>query len=69
MLRLFRFLPRRWWSLHDWKIWKSYIHWRLETFGAYYPEGKLTRTSLAQLLRQFPSYYRWLKEMEQKRLG
>ena len=67
MFRLFRFLPTRWWSPKAWKTWGSYVHWRLETYGVYYPEGKLNAHALKQLLQQLPSYMRWLKDIDAQR--
>jgi len=67
MVRLLRFFPRRWWSLHGWRSWKSYIHWRLETYGVYTLDGKTRRGSLVKLLKQFPSYYRWLGQIDRLR--
>lgn len=63
MFRLLRFLPSRWYSLSAWKSWTSYMHWRLETFGVYYPDGKLQPPAFQKFLRQFPSYYRWLGQI------
>ncbi len=67
MIRLLRFLPTRWWSPKAWKIWRSYIHWRLETYGVYYPAGQTDKTALRSLLKQFPSYYRWLGQIDKIR--
>lgn len=39
------------------------MHWRLETFGVYYPDGKLQPPAFQKFLRQFPSYYRWLGQI------
>ena len=66
-MRLLRFLPTRWWSPAAWQGWKSYVHWRLETYGVYYPDGKLNRKTLRALLRQLPSYYRWLGQIDRLR--
>ena len=63
MIRLLSFFPTRWWSPKAWKTWKSYIHWRLETYGVYYPDGNTHRPMLRALVRQFPSYYRWLGQI------
>jgi hypothetical protein len=67
MIRLLRFLPTRWWSPKAWKTWREYIHWRLETYGVYYPAGQTDKTALRSLFKQFPSYYRWLGEMDRVR--
>jgi len=67
MIRLFRFLPTRWWSIRAWKTWTSYIHWRLETFGLYGQEASNRATARRSLRRQFPSYYRWLGEVDRIR--
>lgn len=67
MLRLIRFLPTRWWSWQAWKTWGSYVHWRLETYGVYYPGSKMNWKALRQLLRQIPSYHRWLAEIDRLR--
>ena len=64
MFRLLRFLPRRWWSPAAWKTWQSYLHWRLETYGVYYPAGEKNPRALGSLLHQLPSYLRWLKELD-----
>ncbi len=64
MFRLFRFLPTHWWRPSAWKTWWTYVHWRLETYGVYYPDGKLHAHSLWTLLRQLSSYLRWLKEID-----
>jgi hypothetical protein len=63
-MRLLRFLPARWWSPDAWKGWKRYAHWRLETYGAYHPDGRLNRATLKSLVKQFPSYYRWLGHID-----
>lgn len=67
-MTLLRFLPRRWWSPSAWFAWKDYMHWRLETYGAYYPRNTLSRRSLSLLVKQFPSYYRWLNQLDHLRL-
>lgn len=67
MIRLLRFLPRRWWSPRAWRSWREYLHWRLETYGVYHPDPKrANRQALKMLLRQLPSYYRWLKQMDKE---
>jgi hypothetical protein len=66
-MRIWAFLPHRWWSPRSWKTWASYVHWRLETYGVYYPEGKFNRTAFKSMLRQLPSYSRWLSEMNRLR--
>ena len=43
---------------------KRYVHWRLETYGVFYPEGKTNWSALRSLLRQFPNYNHWLGEMD-----
>jgi len=67
MFRLLRFLPSRWWRPSAWKTWASYIHWRLETYGTYDAGGRMNWNSFRMLLRQFPSYLRWLKEIDHRR--
>lgn len=67
MMRLLRFLPTRWWSPRAWKTWASYAHWRLETYGVYYPEGRFNWQAFWSLLRQMPSYHRWLKDLDRLR--
>jgi hypothetical protein len=67
MLRLIRFLPRRFWSPQAWRTWRQYLHWRLETFGALYPDHRLTKSGIRSLIKQFPSYYRWLGEIDRLR--
>lgn len=67
MLRLLRFLPSRPWSPKAWKQWASYMRWRLETYGVYYPDHRLNRQTLKTFLRQFPSYYRWLGDIDRLR--
>jgi hypothetical protein len=64
MMRFFRFLPRRWWSPKAWRVWASYVHWRLETYGVFYPEGKTNWGAFWSLLRQMPAYRHWLAEMD-----
>jgi hypothetical protein len=66
-MRFFRFLPRRWWNLRGWKTWWSYVHWRLETYGVYYPEGKFNWKAFGSLLKQIPSYRRWLGDFDNLR--
>jgi len=61
---MLRFLPRRFWSPRAWRGWASYVHWRLETYGVFYPEGKINWKALRSLLRQLPAYRRWLAEMD-----
>ncbi len=67
MLRLLRFFPTRWWSLRAWKTWNEYIHWRKETYGVYFPDGQENPQALRAMWKQFPSYYRWLGEMDDLR--
>ncbi len=64
MFRLFRFLPTRWWSPKAWKTWASYIHWRLETYGVFYPGNRFNFKAFQQLLQQTPSYNRWLADFD-----
>jgi hypothetical protein len=64
MMRLFRFLPRRWWSFKAWRVWASYVHWRLETYGVFYPAGKIDWRAMRSLVKQIPSYQSWLSEMD-----
>ena len=67
MIRLLRFFPTRIWSPHAWKTWWSYVHWRLETYGVYYPNGRFNGRAFRMLLRQGPSYYAWLKDFDKLR--
>ena len=67
MFRLLRFLPTRWWRPSAWKRWSTYVHWRLETYGVYYPQGKFNGQAFRSLLKQFGSYRRWLTEFDQLR--
>gem|GEM_PF-2506238 len=67
MLKFARFLPRRWWSSHAWKIWSRYVHWRLETYGMYYPDGRWNSASFRLLLKQSLSYSHWLSELDRLR--
>lgn len=64
MFRLLRFLPRHWWSLKAWKTWASYVHWRLETYGVYYPDSRFNREAFMKLLRQTAAYSRWLRDLD-----
>ena len=66
-MRLINFLPRRWWSPRAWRVWASYLHWRLETYGAFYPSGKINLRALRSLIRQTPSYLRWVGQIERLR--
>ena len=66
-MRLLNFLPRRWWSPRAWRVWASWLHWRLETYGVYYPAGKTNGKALLMLLRQMPAYLRWLRQMDRLR--
>jgi len=67
MLKLFRFLPARWWSAGAWKRWTGYLRWRLETYGADFPDGKLHASALRRLARQWPSYQRWISQIDRLR--
>ena len=67
MIRLLRFLPTRWWSPSAWRQWRTYLHWRMETFGVYYPGGNLNRDAFRSLRRQFGSYRRWLADFDRLR--
>ena len=67
MIRWIRFMPRRWWSPKAWRTWASYMHWRLETYGVFYPAGKTNWKALRLMLQQLPSYSRWVGEMERLR--
>jgi hypothetical protein len=67
MMRLFRFFPERWWSPKAWRIWGSYVHWRLETYGVYYPDNRFNNRSFRSLLGQTPSYIRWLAQFDRLR--
>jgi hypothetical protein len=63
-MRFLNFFPERWWSFRAWRVWASYVHWRLETYGVFYPEGKTNWQAVRSLLRQMPSYRRWLTDMD-----
>jgi hypothetical protein len=63
MLVLLRFLPRRWYSFSAWKTWLSYVKWRMETYGVYY-DGKFFWHNFWPMIKQMPSYIRWIKEMD-----
>jgi hypothetical protein len=67
MLKFFRFIPSRWWSFRAWRDWADYVHWRLETYGVYYPAGKFNVSAFTSLLRQLPSYHRWLGQIDEQR--
>ena len=64
---IFQFLPTHWWWPSAWRTWASYMHWRLETYGVYYPGGKFNGPAFFSLLKQFPSYRRWISEMDHQR--
>ena len=64
MLNFLRFLPTRWWSPPAWKNWGRYVHWRLETYGVFYPAGKINWRAMHSLFKQIPSYQQWLGEMD-----
>ena len=64
MVRLIRFLPRRWWRLSAWKTWRQYVRWRMETYGVYYPSGNFNREAFRKMTKQLPSYLRWLCSMD-----
>jgi hypothetical protein len=66
-MRLSAFLPRRWWSPKAWRVWTGYIHWRLETYGVFYPAGKINGQAIGSLLKQMPSYRRWLTDFDANR--
>jgi len=68
MLKFWRFLPGRWWSPKAWRVWVSYVHWRLETYGVYYPAGKFNWKAFVSLLKQLPGYRHWLAEMDAARV-
>jgi hypothetical protein len=36
----------------------------METYGVYYPTGEKNSAAFRSLLRQLPSYLRWLKELD-----
>lgn len=63
-MRLLRFLPRRWWSIDCWKSWWSYVKWRMETWGVYHPDGKFNKENFWRMVKQFPSYYKWIGRMD-----
>jgi hypothetical protein len=42
-----------------WKTLGSYLHWRLETYGVYYPGGKFNGKAFISLVLQLPAYLRW----------
>jgi hypothetical protein len=67
IVRLLRFFPRRWWKPSAWKIWGTYLHWRLETYGVYYPDERINWKAMRSLLRQIPSYNAWLAEIDKNR--
>ena len=68
MMRFWRFLPTRLWSPRAWRTWASYVHWRLETYGVFYPASQINWQALRSLLKQMPSYGRWLAEMDTTRM-
>jgi hypothetical protein len=39
----------------------------METFGVYYKTDKVSGAALKMLLRQFPSYFRWLGQIDRLR--
>jgi hypothetical protein len=55
-----KYLPRHWWSPRAWRIWGGWLHWRLETYGVYYPSGKFNWQAFRSLLKQTPSYLCWV---------
>ena len=67
ILRFLRFFPARWWKPSAWKAWGSYLHWRLETYGVYYPDHPLNGKAVLALLRQTPSYLRWIGDFDRIR--
>ena len=67
MTSLFRFFPRRFWSPRAWRVWWSYVHWRLETYGVYYPAGHFNVAAFRSLLRQMPSYLQWISTLDVSR--
>lgn len=57
-LVLVRFFPRKF----GLRIWFSYIKWRLETIGCYYPDGKFKwKIFYNEVIKRLPSYIRWIK--------
>ncbi|OGR89687.1 MAG: hypothetical protein A2992_02500 [Elusimicrobia bacterium RIFCSPLOWO2_01_FULL_59_12] len=64
---MLRYLPRHFWSPGAWRTWASYVHWRLETYGVYYPAGKFNWTAFRSLLRQMPRYLHWVSDMDAAR--
>jgi hypothetical protein len=66
-MRFLQFLPHRWWSPRAWRVWGSYLHWRLETYGVYYPAGKFNKKVFLKMLKQFPSYRAWLSDFSKLR--
>lgn len=64
---VFHFFPRRFWSVRAWRTWAGYVHWRLETYGVYYPAGKFNWKAFRSLLRQTPGYLHWVSDMDATR--
>lgn len=61
----FRFLPRRQlYKLSTWQAWFSYIKWRLETYGVYYPNGKFHWDIAYKMIISLPSYIKWIRRMD-----
>jgi len=66
-MNVLNYLPRHWWSPRAWKTWGSFVHWRLETYGVYYPANRFNFAAFRSLLKQFPSYLKWLDQIEKSR--
>ena len=64
---MFRYLPKRFWSANAWRTWASWVHWRLETYGVYYPAGQFNWKAFCSLLKQMPGYLHWVSQFESTR--
>jgi hypothetical protein len=62
-MSLFKFLPTQFWNPWAWIRWGSYVHWRLETYGVYYPTGRFNAKSFISLLKQMPGYLHWVSDI------
>ncbi len=61
---MLRFFPARFWSPRAWRTWMSYLKWRMETYGVYYPAGQFNKEAFSSLLRQMPRYLQWIRQMD-----
>jgi hypothetical protein len=61
---VFRFFPSKFWSPRAWRIWVTWVHWRLETYGVFHPAGTFNKTAFQKLLKQLPGYLHWVSEMD-----